>query len=403
MSARLHHSAIPAFAPPFSTIAIMQIDRKYTVETLARLVQINSVNPALAPGAPGETEIAAYVAESLRAAGLAVEILEPVPGRPSVLGRIPGSGGGRGLMFNAHCDTVDVAGMAEPFSGAIRDGKLYGRGAYDMKGSLAACMAAAKALNGLALRGDVLVAAVADEEYGSLGTSDLLSRVRPDAAIVTEPTALDVCLAHKGYLWIEVAVTGRAAHGSRFELGIDANMKMGRFLAELAHLERDLRTRPPHALVGPPSMHAATLHGGSGLSTYAASCTLEIERRTVPGETGAQAVAEIQAIVDRLSAVDPDFHAAVRPFFARDPFEVPPGAAIVQAVGHAAARVRGMPARHVGDTPWMDAALLQAAGVETVVFGPAGAGAHADVEWVDVESVLTLAEILCETAIDYCA
>jgi acetylornithine deacetylase len=383
----------------------MQIDRKYTLETLARLVQTNSINPTLAPGAPGEKEIATFVAESLGACGLTVETFEPAPGRTSVLGRLTGTGGGRTLMFNAHCDTVDVAGMAEPFSGAIRDGRLYGRGAYDMKGSLAACMAAAKTLkdSGARLRGDVLVAAVADEEYGSLGTSDLITHVRTDAAIVTEPTALEVCLAHKGYLWIEVLVAGRAAHGSKFEMGVDANMKMGHFLAKLSDLERDLRSRPGHPLVGPPSLHAAMLSGGTGLSTYAPSSTVHIERRTVPGETEAQATAEIQAIVDSLAAQDPDFHATVRPFFVRDPFEVPSSARIVKAVDRAAAKVRGCPAAHIGDTPWMDAALLQAAGVETVVCGARGAGAHSDVEWVDVESVVQLAEILAEAAADYCA
>ena len=382
----------------------MQIDKRYTLKTLARLVQINSVNPTLAPGAPGEGEIAAFIAESLRTCGLAVELHEPEPGRISVVGRLAGTGGGRSLMLNAHCDTVDVAGMEEPFSGVIRDGKLYGRGSFDMKGSLAACMAAAKALadSGMRLRGDLLVAAVADEEYGSLGTRDLIQRVKVDGAIVTEPTALETCLAHKGYLWIQVTVTGRAAHGSKFELGIDANLKMGSFLHELAKLERELRARPPHPLVGPPSLHAALLNGGTGLSTYAASSTLQIERRTIPGETEAQAVAEIQAVVDCVAAADPDFRATVRPFFTRDPFEVPADATIVQVVDRAAAEVRGVAPSHIGDTPWMDAALLQAAGVETVVFGATGAGAHAAVEWVDVDSVLKLAEILAKAAIDYC-
>jgi acetylornithine deacetylase len=382
----------------------VRIDHSYTLDTLARLVQINSVNPTLAPGAPGESEIAAFIAGSLRACGLAAEIHEPEPGRCSVVGRLAGTGGGHSLMLNAHCDTVDVRGMAEPFSGAIRDGKLYGRGAFDMKGSLAACMSAAKALKdaGVQLRGDVVVAAVADEEYGSLGTRDLIGRVKVDAAIVTEPTALEVCLAHKGYLWIEVVVEGRAAHGSKFELGIDANMKMGLFLARLNQLEIDLRTRTPHRLVGPPSLHAAMLNGGTGLSTYAPSCTLHIERRTVPGETEAQATAEIQAIVDELSDSDMDFSASVRTYFVRDPFEVAEDAAIVRAADRAVEKVRGRAPAHIGDTPWMDAALLQAAGVETVVLGAGGTGAHADVEWVDTESVVKLAEILVETAIDYC-
>lgn len=382
----------------------MKVDEDYTRETLVRLVRINSINPTLAVGAPGEREIAGFIAGSFASIGLETEILEPEPGRTSVLGRLRGTGGGRSLMFNAHCDTVDVPGMAEPFSGAIRDGKVYGRGSFDMKGSLAACMAAAKALvdGATRLRGDVLVAAVADEEYGSLGTSDLIRRVKVDGAIVTEPTALEVCLAHKGYLWIEVRVTGRAAHGSKFDLGIDANMKMGQFLARLGALERDLRSRKPHPLVGPPSLHAAMLSGGTGLSTYAASSTVQIERRTIPGETEAQAVGEIQGIVDGLAAEDPDFHAAVRAFFVRNPFEVSPDARIVQAVDRAAEKVRGKPAAHIGDTPWMDAALLQEAGVETVVCGAAGAGAHSDVEWVDLESVVQLAEILAEAAVDYC-
>jgi acetylornithine deacetylase len=383
----------------------MNVDRDYIRETLVRLVRINSVNPTLAPGAPGERKIAYFIAGSLASIGLKTETFEPEPGRLTVIGRLQGTGGGRSLMLNAHCDTVDVAGMAEPFSGAIRDGKLYGRGAFDMKGSLAACMAAAKALvdSGTSLRGDVVVAAVADEEYGSLGTSDLLRHIKTDAAIVTEPTALDVCLAHKGYLWIEVEIAGRAAHGSRFQLGIDANMKMGAFLYELAKLERELRARPPHPLVGPPSLHAAILAGGSGLSTYAAQSTVKIERRTIPGETESRAVGEIKEIVDKLAASDPDFHATVRAFFVRDPFEVSPDAAIVKAVDRAAENVLGRRAAHIGDTPWMDAALLSAAGSETVVFGATGAGAHADVEWVELESVEKLAEILAGAALDYCS
>lgn len=307
-------------------------------------------------------------------------------------------------MLNAHCDTVGVAGMPEPFSGSIRAGKLYGRGSFDMKGSLAACMTAAKALKdrGVGLRGDVLVAAVADEEYGSLGTADLIGRFKVDGAIVTEPTALNVCLAHKGYLWIEVEIAGRAAHGSKFDLGIDANMKMGAFLHQLATLERDLRVRQPHPLVGPPSLHAAMLNGGSGLSTYAAESVVKIERRTIPGETEAQAIREIQNLVDEIAASDPDFHAVVRSFFIREPFEVAPTAGIVKAVDKAVEKVLRRAAPHIGDTPWMDAALLQAAGIETVVFGPTGAGAHADIEWVDIESVEKLAAILVEAAIGYC-
>jgi acetylornithine deacetylase len=380
------------------------IDREYLTQTLAGLVRINSINPTLVPGGAGEAEIAAYTADSLRSIGLDTAIHEPQPGRPSVVGILRGDGGGRSLMLNAHYDTVGVAGMAEPFSGAVQDGRLYGRGAYDMKGSLAAGMAAAKALvdAGVSLAGDLLVAAVADEEYASLGTADLIERYEVDAAIVTEPTELDICLAHKGFIWLEVETLGRAAHGSRFDLGVDANMRMGRFLTELEELERALRARPGHPLVGPPSLHAAMIEGGTELSAYAARCRLRIERRTIPGETEEQVMAELQTIVDRLAAADPSFQATLRSFFVREPFEVSADAAIVQSLSRAAERVLGRTPKMVGDTPWMDSAMLAAAGVETVVIGPAGAGSHSHEEWVEVESGVRLAEILAETARSYC-
>ncbi len=382
----------------------LTIDRQYLIETLTHLIRINSINPTLVPGAPGEAEIAAYVANALRAIKLDVATHEPAPGRVSVVGILKGSGGGRTLMLNAHVDTVGIEGMPEPFSAVIRDDKLFGRGAYDMKGSLAACLAAAKALVDarVSLKGNLLVAAVADEEYASIGTADLITRYKVDGAVVTEPSEMQVCLAHKGFIWLEVETKGRAAHGSRFDLGLDANMRMGRFLAELEKLERELRAREPHPLVGPPSLHAATLHGGTSLSTYAASCKLEIERRTIPGETEAQVLSEIQEIIASLAAADPTFKASVRAFFIRQPFEVSPEAGIVKVVRQAAAQVLGKEPAYTGQTPWMDAALLAAAGVETVVMGPSGGGAHSAEEWVELESLVDLAEILAETARDYC-
>jgi acetylornithine deacetylase len=307
-------------------------------------------------------------------------------------------------MLNAHYDTVGVEGMPEPFSGAVRDGRVYGRGSYDMKGSLAAQIGAAKALvdAGVTLKGDLLIAAVADEEVASIGTADLVKRYHVDGAIVTEPTALRICLAHKGFVWIEVETHGRAAHGSKFELGIDANMQMGRFLGELDRLEREVRSREPHPLVGPPSLHAATLQGGTGLSTYAADCRLGIERRTIPGETERQVVGEIESIVDRLAKGDGRFNATVKTGLAREPFEVKPDAGIVRSLSSAATRVLGKAPEFYGDTPWMDSALLSSADVETVIMGPAGAGAHAAEEWVEIQSVVALAEVLAETAIAYC-
>ncbi len=380
------------------------IDQEYLHQALRELVQINSINPSLAPGAPGEAEIAAYAAEALSKLNAAVQVHEPLPGRASVVGILRGSGGGKSLMLNAHLDTVGIEGMPEPFSAAIRNGKLYGRGAYDMKGSAAACLAAAKALRdaGVALRGDLLIALVADEEYESLGTREILQHYRPDAAIVTEPTQLNICLAHKGFIWLEVETLGRAAHGSRFEEGVDANMRMGRFLAQLDVLEQLLRSGKAHPLVGPPSLHAAMLKGGSGWSTYAEKCTLSIERRTIPGESEETALRQIRGMIDQLSATDPTFKANVRITCAREAFEVEKEAEIVQTLKQAAETVTGRTPEFFGDTPWMDSALLAAAGVETVVMGPSGAGAHSREEWVDLRSVETMAEILAQTALKYC-
>ena len=253
-----------------------------------------------------------------------------------------------------------------------------------------------------ATAGDLLVAGVADEEFASLGTADVAEQYAVDGAIVTEPTDLKICLAHKGFIWLSVETLGRAAHGSNFRDGIDANMRMGRFLSELDTFERELRERMPHPLVGPPSLHAAVLSGGSGISTYAASCTLQIERRTIPGETAAQVVGELQEILNRVGSQDPTFRFTLETLLVREPFEVARDAPLVQTLASASGRIRGETPPFVGETPWMDSALLSAAGVETVVMGPSGTGAHSAEEWVEVESVHQLAEILAETAVAYC-
>jgi len=226
------------------------IDENYTLQTVKDLVRINSINPRLSPDGQGEAEIGSYMADSLSDLGLQVTTYEIEPGRVNVVGVLKGKGDGRSLLLNAHMDTVGVEGMIhDPFGAEIREGRLYGRGAQDMKGSLAAMMGSVKALvdQDADLAGDVLLTAVADEEHGSIGTDHLVKQVSADAAIVTEPTDLTLCRAHRGFIWFDVETFGRAAHGSRFKEGIDANMRMGRFLSQLDKLEQDLRhDRPIH-------------------------------------------------------------------------------------------------------------------------------------------------------------
>ncbi len=371
-------------------------------QLLADLVAIDSTNPNLVPGAVGEGAIARFIAGWLAEAGLEVSLDEVVPGRPNVIGIARGRGGGRTLLLNGHTDAVGVAGMTAPHTPQVRAGRLYGRGAYDMKGGLAACLVAAAEAAQLGLRGDVIVTAVMDEEHAGLGTLAVAERYRADGAIVAEPTELDFIVAHRGFVWLEVETRGVAAHGSRPHLGVDAIVKMGGVLAGLDRLSHDLARGPAHPLLGRGSVHASLIAGGQELSSYPERCVLSVERRTLPGETGVMAAAELQAIVDRLAAKDPAFRAEVRLGLERTPMETPTGAAIAEVVQTAGAAVLGRPLAPIGLSFWTDAASLHAAGIPTVLFGPAGAGAHAVEEWVDLASVQACVEVYLAVARAFC-
>ncbi len=370
---------------------------------LQQLVAINSINPDLVADGAGEGEIARFVANWLTRAGLEVEIDEPRPGRPNVIGIARGTGGGRSLMLNAHMDTVGVAGMERPHQASIVGNRLYGRGAYDMKAGLAAIMYAAANARKLNLPGDVIVTAVSDEEYASIGTSSVVKRWRADAAVVTEPTELDIYVAHKGFIWLEVETIGTAAHGSRPDLGVDAIVKMGKVLAGLEELDRFLRAHPSHRLLKSGSVHASLITGGQELSSYPDHCKLNIERRTIPGESQESVEAEIRGLFDHIAMTDPDFKAAVRTTLVRDAFEVPEDELIVQVVRRQATALLGREPAIGSGSAWMDAALLSAAGIPTVILGPGGEGAHAVVEWADLDQLERCSEILLKVIEEFCA
>jgi acetylornithine deacetylase len=372
-------------------------------ELAAALVAIDSVNPDLVPGGSGEARIAEYVEGWLRAAGLEVDLIDDPPGRPSVVGIARGSGGGRSLMLNAHLDTVGTAGMDQPFLPRREAGRLYGRGSYDTKGGLAACLWTARAAARRGWSGDLLIAAAADEEYASQGTEAVLRRYRADAAVVVEPTQLDLCVAHKGFVLLEVEAHGRAAHGSRPDLGVDAIAKMGAFLVQLAAHDQRLRREDGHPMLGTGSAHASLIRGGQEFSSYPARCTLGLERRTIPGEGRETVEEEMAALIERVRGSDADFVAERRTVLAREPFEAAPDAAIVRMLRRNAGRILGRDPALIAQGGWMDSSLMAKAGIETVVFGPGGEGAHAGMEWVDLESVRQCAEILHATAAEWCA
>ena len=379
------------------------------VALAADLVRIDSSNPTLAPGGAGEAAIAGHCAAWLVARGFATVRLERRPGRPSVLATGAGRGGGRSILLNGHLDTVGLAGYAgDPLDPDVRDGRLHGRGSYDMKAGVAALMVAAARVHARPHRGDVVLALVADEEDASGGTEEVLAHVRAagpalDAAVVAEPTGLDLVTCHKGFVWAEVVLTGVAAHGSRPDLGVDAVVGAGAFLTGLDRLAADLAARPAHPLLGTGSVHAGVIAGGRETSTYPDRCRVTVERRTVPGETAATFEAELRAILDPVVATRPGLGYALAVGLERRPLDGVPELGVTPVLAAAVADVTGRPARHRGEAFWTDAALLADAGVPAVLFGVDGAGAHAAAEWVDLDSLHAAARALERALSAWCA
>lgn len=377
-------------------------DGAATVELLRRLIAIDSVNPDLVPGGAGEAAVAAYVADWLAAQGFRCRTIAPAPGRASVIATAPGTGGGRSLMLNGHLDTVSLASYdGDGLAAVERDGNLHGRGAYDMKSGLAAMMVAAARAATAEHRGDIVLALVADEEYASAGTEEVLRHVVTDAAIVVEPTGLDLVVAHRGFAWAEVVVHGVGAHGSRPDLGVDAIAKAGRFLTAIEELGERLAAGPEHDLLATGSVHASTINGGTEASTYPDRCTIVVERRTVPGEDAATFAGELRGILERIAADDPRFRFDVTITGHRSPFAAQPDSLIGRFLGEAVAAITGAPAARRGEPFWTDCALLADAGIDTVLFGVDGGGAHAAEEWVTLDSLRTVTDALTEAVIRF--
>jgi acetylornithine deacetylase len=372
-------------------------------ELLKELVSINSVNPDLVPGAAGEGEIASFCGRWLETQGFEVHRLEARKGRPSIVGIAKGKGGGRSLMFNGHIDTVTLAGYdGDPLDARVEDGKLYGRGSFDMKCGVAAMMVAAAKAAKRKLAGDLMVACVADEEYASLGTEEVSRRFKTDAAIVTEPSHLELTLVHKGFVWFTVTIEGRAAHGSRPELGVDAIAKAGHFLVALEAYGQKLLAGTPHPILRTGSVHASIVKGGEEISSYPAHCAISLERRTIPGETGDTVEKELRAILDRLAGTVADFRYRLERGLERVPFEAKPEEPIVAALRKHATQALGREPKLRGEPFWTDCAILKEAGISCVLFGADGAGAHAATEWADLRSVETLASVLERVAVEFC-
>jgi acetylornithine deacetylase len=384
----------------------MHVARGDAVALCRELVAIDSRNPSLVANAPGEGAVARALGDVLRAWGFRVHLYDVAPGRPNVTARIGGDethSGESALMFNGHIDVVDVAGMAHaPWDSRVRDGRIYGRGSSDMKAGVAAmCAAAARAADEQPSH-EIIVAAVADEEFASLGTRALIAQgVRAKAAIVTEPTGLAIMPAHRGFVWADVVAHGRAAHGSRWDIGVDAIRHAGLVLAELDRFDNEELPKRMHPLLGRPSIHASLIEGGAGMSTYPDKCTLRLERRTIPGESPDQVQHEIEAICRRAGTGRADFRADVSVTLSQEPSDVVVDAPIVRALADEM-RKAGEPVRIEGMSAWTDAALLNSAGIPAICFGPGDMSlAHSDEEWVSVDEIERATRVLTQLALTW--
>jgi acetylornithine deacetylase len=375
-------------------------------ELLSALIACDSTNPSLVPGGAGEEAVSRLVADRLHATGLSVETWEAMPGRSCVLGTLAGTGGGRSLLLLCHLDVV--GGDRSLFEPKVRDGRVYGRGASDMKGGLAAAVHAASELarNGPRLAGDVLVAGVIDEEWLSAGAIDLVGRLshretQVDAAVLPEATGLDLVVEHGGFAWWEVVSTGVEAAGDDPARGRDAIALLGGVLTGLLELDAELASRPAKPY-GRPCLHASTIRGGSQLSAYPRECVVGVERCTIPGETVSDARAEVSAMLARAAQSDPRLRVELRTVVEREAISVGRSEPIVGALADAAARRLGSPPAIRGDMGWMDSGILVQAGIPCVAFGPVGNGEHTAGEWVDLRSVEACVGVLVEAAREFC-
>ncbi len=380
------------------------VDEGKATELLRELVKIDSVNPSLVPGAKGEKEIAEYVADWLKALGLETRVTEIDKGRYNTVGVLKGAGKGRSLMINGHLDTVGYDYMTiEPLKPSLKDGKLYGRGTNDMKGGLAASLSALKAVvdSGNQVQGDIIVAAVCDEEYASIGTTHLMKKTIVDAAIIGEPSGLNIVRCHKGFAWVDIETKGFAAHGSQWQTGIDAVAKMGRVLTGIETIDASLREKR-HKLTGPASVHASIIKGGLELSTYPDKCLLQIERRLIPGESKKDVEEELDLLLKDIVAKDPKFSGSHNITFYRAPMEVPADTEICKTIVNAGRKVMGVKPSFIGSSGWMDTQIIWSKGIPAVSYGPIGEGSHAAVEWVDLKSVMDAARVQELVLKDFC-
>ena len=374
------------------------ITNEATEKLLADLVRIESVTPWLIPDGSGERAAAAFVAAWAADLPVEVEVAEIAPGRVNTLMRLPGAAAGPTLCVNAHLDTVGFANWRDRALEPVVEGdRMIGLGAADDKAGCVAGLLALRELieTGATLRGDLLVALVADEEGVSIGTEALLSSRSIDAMMIVEPDRLPRAIVqHQGFGWIDVVVHGKPAHGSAPDDGVDAIVHMAEVVQRLHRLDVDVFAANPDPMNGRTVFHTGTISGGTDYATYPGSAVLGIEIGTQPGEHLSDRVADIEAIFEEVHELDGRFSGEVVVQLDREPFLAQGHEALYAAMDAASEEVLGKPLEPAGLNAWADSGLTQAAGVPTVMFGPLGGNFHAPEEWVSIPEVASAARIV---------
>lgn len=386
----------------------MPVTAKQVSELLGAMVRIESVTPWLIPTGSGEGKIAGFIADWLDGTGADIEITEVEPGRPNVLARLRGAGGGPTLCLNAHSDTVGYEGWPDEALEPRVDGdRMYGLGAADDKGGCAAAMLVLRSLaeSGVRLRGDLLVACVADEEGVSIGSEYLAREGGIDAAIVIEPQQFthELVIEHQGFGWIDVITHGVAAHGCEPDVGVDAIVHLAEVITRLHRLDRTVFQLQPSLLNGRTVFHTGTISGGTDFATYPSYAKVGIEIGTQPGEHLSDRVAEIEDIFDEIARTEPGFSGQVDVRLDREPFVARGQESLQDVVVKAMAAVLGREPKITGMNGWTDAALLQAAGIPTLLMGSAGGNFHTAGEWASISELVRLCDILEQVARQFLA
>jgi len=378
------------------------------IQLLRDMIAIPSVNPMRAgSGLPVEQALVGYIEATLRREGIDCQRQQVAEGRENIIAIVEANGGREareGLMFNSHLDTVPVVNMSiDPFFPELRDGCVYGRGACDAKGSLAAMMAAVVGHKNKAKRPvPIIFAAMADEEFSFSGSWAFIRKEWPvRACVVGEPTMLRSIIAHKGVVRWQIIISGTSAHGAMPHLGHSAIYDGARVALALEAYGQELGIRSPHPLLGGPTINVGRVNGGSSVNVVPDSCDFEVERRLLPGEDGLAAVRECEEWIRKHAG--PEIRVEVQEPYLNDPaLETPPEADVVRALGVAheaefrsASVIEGA---HYGT----DASKLALAGIETMVCGPGDiAQAHTAEEFIETEQVERAARLYGRMAADW--